>query len=278
MAGCYKGQKKYPPAEHSIYEVPYATGLPGEEFLKLDVHFPDGAAGLPVIIYIHGGGWIGGDKRQMDVWSKRMANRGYVVFNVNYRLAPENPFPAAVNDCLGALLWVKEHAADYGGDNTRIGVTGGSAGGHLTLVVATEADDPAWRPTGHEDSILSRKVQAQAPFFGIADFTRPGVVGLLGLDRKFLGGKLEQEPENFRLASPVNYASKDAPPTLIVCGKLDPLYGQSLLYYRALLDAGAEVEFVTYDFQTHGFDSYMWTRASRDSFEKMMEFFDSHLR
>ena len=276
-AACYKGQRKYPPADHSVYDIPYAKGIPGEEFLTLDAHWPAGARGLPVVMYIHGGGWTTGDKDQMDVWSKRIANRGYVVVNVNYRLAPKYPFPAAVNDCLGALAWVKENAREYGGDPDRIGVTGGSAGGHLTAMVATAARSPWLRPTGREDYHGSLSVKAQAPFFGVFDFNQPGFFALTNIRQQFLGGGPGQVPEIYRQASPINYVRPDVPPTLIVVGKLDPIYDQSRLYCRALKAAGANVELQTYAGKGHAFESYMWTKDSEDSFERMIKFFDKRL-
>jgi len=278
MAACYKGQKKFPPADRSIYDVKYATGYPGEEYLVLDIHMPDAARDLPVLVYIHGGGWTEGDKSQMDVWAKRMSRHGYVVFNVNYRLAPQYPFPAAVNDCLGAIAWIKEHASEYGGNANRLGVTGGSAGGHLTAMVATATDSAFWKPTGHENVYLMGAVKVQVPFFGVYDFHENDAIHWLGIHKKFLGGDEKDAPEIYKLASPITYARKDVPPTLLICGKLDPLYHQSNLYYQALKDAGAPVEYETYTFQTHGFDSYFWLKASQDAFDKMMRFFNRHLK
>jgi acetyl esterase/lipase len=278
VMSCYKGEDLFPPSDHSVYDVPYAQGYEGEEFLTLDVHYPAQAHDLPVIVYIHGGGWTEGDKSQMTVWCQRMSGRGYVVFNVNYRLAPAYPFPAAVNDCLGALAWVRRHAREYGGDPARIGLTGGSAGAHLCALVATAAQDPFWKPTGFEEQSLAGVVKAQVPFFGVYDFHVPDVIHLAGLHKKFLGGTPAEIPQVYLLASPVSHVSANAPPTLLVCGKLDPLFHQSNLYYRALLAAGVHVEYATYPWQTHGFDWIMWLPASKDAFEKMMDFFDRYLR
>lgn len=277
LAACYKGQKQYPPADHSVFDVAYAKGVKGEEKLKLDVHWPEGTRGRPVVMYIHGGGWTTGDKSQTDVWCKRMAKRGFVVFNVNYRLAPEFAFPAAVNDCLGALGWIKLHAAEYGGDPSRVGVTGGSAGGHLCAMVATASDHPFFQPTGFENQKPDLSVKAQAPFFGVFDFNEPGLIALTDLRKKFLGGSPTQVPENYRLASPITFVRPGLPPALIVCGKLDPIYDQSTLYFRALQKAGVDVQFQTYDLQTHAFESFMWTHASQDAFEKMCKFFEKNL-
>ena len=275
---CYKPEKAFQPADNSIYDLAYAKGIPGEEFLKLDAHFPNGAKNLPVIVYIHGGGWTESDKRDMDVWCQRMSRRGYVVFNVNYRLAPEYQFPLQINDCLGAMAWIQEHAKDFGGDASRIGITGGSAGGHLIAMVSSAWNDPYFHPTGSEGKKLSLSILVQVPFFGVFDFNRPGLLSLTNLPKKFLGGSEKQVPDNYRRASPINYVSRDTPPTLIVVGGLDPIYHQSRIYYDALKKAGVPVEMKIYPAQTHGFDIQMWRRASVDSFEKMMGFFNRYLK
>jgi len=268
----------FPSADNSIYDIPYAKGVPGEEFLKLDVHFPNNAKNLPVIVYIHGGGWTKSDKKDMDLWCKRISQRGYVVFNVNYRLAPNYQFPVQINDCLGAMAWIQEHAKDYGGDPSRIGITGGSAGGHLVAMVSTAWSDPHFQPTGFESKKFKLEIKAQAPFFGVFDFNHSGLIRLSGLDKKFLGGSKKQVPENYWLASPVNFVSKDSPATLLVVGRLDPIYNQTILYYNALKSSGAQVELVVYPFETHGFDIQFNRKASIDAFEKMMRFFDQHLK
>jgi len=279
LAGCFKGERFFHPTAKSFYNVPYAQGLPGDDLLKLDVHMPDDRGkNLPVIVYIHGGGWTSSDKSEMDQWCRRMADRGYLVFNVNYRLAPKFQFPVEVNDCLGAMYWITQHAAEYGGDAKRIGVTGGSAGGHLTAMVATAWNDPHFQPTGYEDKKLELNVKAQVPFFGVFDFERGGLMKLTNIPKTFLGGSPKQVPENYQLASPVNFVSKDAPPTFIVVGGLDPIYDQSRKYYRALKQSGAPVEIKVYPFQTHGFDFQFWKISSRDAFDRMMGFFDGFLK
>jgi len=275
---CFKPEKAFQPADNSVYDLAYAQGIPGEEFLKLDAHFPNQAKNLPVIVYIHGGGWTESDKKDMDVWCQRMSRRGYVVFNVNYRLAPEFPFPAAVNDCLGAMAWIQEHAKNFGGDPSRIGITGGSAGGHLIAMVASAWKDKYFQPTGSEGKDFSLSIQAQAPFFGVFDFHHLGAMALTNIPKKFLGGSEKQVPENYCRASPVSYVSKDTPPTLIVVGRLDPIYHQSKIYYDALKKAGVPVEMIVYPAQTHGFDIQFKRKASIDAFEKMMSFFDRYLK
>ncbi len=273
-----RSQQAYKPADNSRYDLPYASGVPGAEFLKLDAHWPNGAKDLPVLVYIHGGGWSASDKSEMNSWAQRMSDRGYVVFNVNYRLAPKYQFPIQVNDCLGAIAWIQEHAEEYGGNASRIGITGGSAGGHLIAMVSTAWNDPHFSPTGYEGKNFSLKVSAQVPFFGVFDFNQPGLMAATNIPSKFLGGSKKKAPDNYQLASPINYVSKDSPPTLLVVGKLDPIYSQTRLYYQALKDTGVPVELKTYPLQTHGFDINFKGKASNDAFNRMMTFFDQHLK
>ena len=195
IAACGKDPRAFKVADNSRYDIPYASGLPGEELLKLDAHWPNNAKGLPIIVYIHGGGWTSSDKKVMDPWCKRMSARGYVVFNVNYRLAPKFQFPTAVNDSLGAMCWITQHAAEFGGDVSRIGLTGGSAGGHLIAMVATAWNDPHFQPTGYEGKKLNLHIKAQVPYFGVFNFDRPGALSVLGLPKKFLGSR-KDAPDN----------------------------------------------------------------------------------
>lgn len=279
LAGCgYYGRGISLPAQFSARDLPYAAGVPGEAALTLDVHAPTGAANLPVVVYVHGGGWTEGDKQQMDVWCRMIAARGYVVFNVNYRLAPRYPFPAAINDLLGALIFARDHAAEYGGDPSRIGIHGGSAGAHLAALAASAAAEPGWKPTGHQDRSAAGIVKASVLFFGVYDFNRPGLIRLTNLRQQFLGGKPRRLPEVYRLASPVNFVRPDLPPALLVCGGLDPILSQTRLYYRALRRAGARAELKLYPLQTHGFDVFMKSPAARDAFQRMMAFFDRELK
>ena len=131
---------------------------------------------------IHGGGWVIGDKREQGIPLLRyLAARGWVGFNVNYRLSPGATFPDHLVDLKAALAWIREHADEYGIDPDFVVVTGGSAGGHLTALMALTANDPRYQP-GFEDADTS--VQAAVPFYGVYDFTNrngtmaPGVPAL----------------------------------------------------------------------------------------------------
>jgi acetyl esterase/lipase len=127
----------------STYDVPFAA--PGGTILRLDVHRPQGSAGLPSLIVIHGGRWTSGDKSNITRVAQAWARLGYVVFNVNYRLATSETdsaagirYPAPLEDIRAAVAWVRGHADEYGGNPGRVGLFGGSAGGHLALLAAMQ--------------------------------------------------------------------------------------------------------------------------------------------
>jgi len=114
----------------------------GGDDLKLDAYIPAGGGVRPGVMVIYGGGWILGSKELSAPLARQLAEQGYVVFAMNYRLAPFHPFPAAVDDVQASVSWVRDHAFDFGLDPARIGAIGGSAGGHLAAMLATLGEGP----------------------------------------------------------------------------------------------------------------------------------------
>ena len=114
----------------------------GGEKLKLDAYLPVGDGIRPGVMVIYGGGWILGSKQLSGPMAEMLAEQGYVAFAMNYRLAPQHPFPAAVDDVRASTAWVRDHAAEFGLDPSRIGAIGGSAGGHLAAMLATSGQGP----------------------------------------------------------------------------------------------------------------------------------------
>lgn len=195
--------------------------------LKLDVYSPKtGGQGRPAVMQIHGGGWIVGDKREQGVpLCTHLAANGWVVFNVNYRLSPGATFPDHLIDLKTALSWIRAHADDYGIDPAFIAVTGGSAGGHLAALMALTANDPRYQP-GFED--VDTSVQAAVPFYGVYDFTNragrfPPVFVSRLLQAHVMKARLEDEPERFAAASPMDCVRADAPPFFVIHGDRDTL-------------------------------------------------------
>jgi acetyl esterase/lipase len=195
--------------------------------LRLDVYRPASAGTRrPVVLQIHGGAWVIGDKREQGVpLLRHLVSHGWVGFNVNYRLSPGATYPDPLVDLKAALAWIRARADEYGIDPDFVVVTGGSAGGHLTAMMALTANDASLQP-GFEHADTS--VQAAVPFYGVYDFTnRNGT-----MSREFLSwiaeplvikAFLDDEPEKFRAASPLDHVRPDAPPFLVVHGDKDTL-------------------------------------------------------
>lgn len=194
---------------------------------RLDIYRPrSGTQGAPVILQIHGGGWVIGDKRQQGLpLMLHMASLGYVCVAINYRLSPAATFPEHIVDVKRAIAWVRQHIAEYGGDPSRIVITGGSAGGHLAALAALTAGKSEFQP-GFEGADTS--VCACIPFYGVYDFTNrlgthPGF-GLLWLLEQFvMKRRLTEAPEAFEQASPLFHVHDHAPPFLVIHGDQDSL-------------------------------------------------------
>lgn len=142
----------------------------GDAAQKLDIYLPEKPADkpLPLIVHIHGGGWRGGNKFPCPVMG--MVHKGYVVASVEYRFSQKAVFPAQIQDCQAAIRWLRARAKEFGFDANRVGVIGGSAGGHLSALVGTAGGKQAFAPIGgHTDQ--SDRVQAVCDIFGPADFT-----------------------------------------------------------------------------------------------------------
>ena len=122
----------------------FHEAVPVREGVSADVVVPRGAGPHPVLVYLHGGGWVCGSPKTHRKLGYRFAEAGYLVFNVDYRLAPEHPFPTPFEDCLAAVRWAQREAARFGGDPARLAIGGDSAGGNLAAAVsAALAGDPA---------------------------------------------------------------------------------------------------------------------------------------
>jgi acetyl esterase len=190
-------------------DVTYRT-VDGEQ-LGLDVYQPaKKGKNRPAVVVVHGGAWSAGDKSWFAQQSNQLADRGFVAFSINYRLAPAHTYPAAVEDVEAAVEWVRKHAKEYGVDPKRIGALGGSAGGHLVGVLAT--DGKGSLKTGH-------RVAAVVSWSGPMDFVSlaPAAgTNAGGSFRTFLGCLPDACPDTYAAASPVTHVDKTDSPMLIV--------------------------------------------------------------
>ena len=208
-----------------IKNIRYAEGA-GKRHL-LDVYQPRAqgsdapAEKAPVLLQIHGGAWIIGDKSQQGLpLMLHLASEGWVCVANNYRLSPKATFPDHLVDCKQALAWVREHIEEYGGDPDFIVVTGGSAGGHLAALVGLTANDPQYQP-GFEDADTS--VAACVPFYGVYDLVAE--IGTSPADewlaKKVMKATLDENRELFESGSPTHRVNDQAPPFFVLHGDRD---------------------------------------------------------
>ncbi|MCU1498655.1 MAG: carboxylesterase family protein [Acidimicrobiales bacterium] len=182
-------------------------------------------AGAPVLINVHGGGWVIGNKDQQAMpLMSHMADRGWVCVSINYRLSPRATWPDHIVDVKRAIAWVKANIAEHGGDPDFVCITGGSAGGHLSSLAALSANEPAFQP-GFEDADTS--VQAAVPIYGVYDFLNRDGTGLAEMEDMLARLVIKQErsaaPELWDQASSMSWVGPEAPPFFVIHGANDTL-------------------------------------------------------
>lgn len=198
----------------------------GTREMHLDLFAPKDAAGaLPTLVVVHGGGWVKGNKRGFHALAQEFARRGYVAAAIEYRLAGEAKFPAAIHDCNAAVRWLRANAKKYHIDPERIGAIGGSAGGHLVGLMAAGSHVPKLAgeagPQGQ-----SHVLQAGAVMAGPFDLTSARIAELSRTKTDFytnqwLGKTIDEAPELYELASPITHITAHTPPILFLAGEED---------------------------------------------------------
>ncbi len=213
-----------------VKNIQYAPGAGRRH--RLDVWRPkSGARRAPVLLQLHGGAWMVGDKGQQALpLMLHLAAEGWVCVAANYRLSPRVKFPDHLVDCKLALRWIREHIAEYGGDPDFVVVTGGSAGGHLAALLALTPNDPEFQ-TGFEDADTS--VAACVPLYGVydlvAEFDPQDRAGARGervgqwFARRIAGATVEEDRDRFVQSSPIAHVGPDAPPFFVIHGNSDNL-------------------------------------------------------
>ena len=186
--------------------------------------------GAPVLLYLHGGAWTFGDKREQGrPMLHEFVARGWIVVTANYRLAPRDPWPAQIEDVTRVLAWVKKNVGAHGGDPSRVVVAGGSAGGHLAALLALSSEDPTWRPADVA-GVADWRVAGAIPFYGVLEMTgdERHWRGLGAGIRTLLENRVVQRPyegheDLYRALSPLHRIHEGAPPFLVIQGVVDTL-------------------------------------------------------
>lgn len=221
---------------------------------QLDLYYPSKASTpVPLVVFIHGGGWAVGDKKQSP--AEAILSAGFAAASINYRLTDEATFPAQIYDCKAAIRWLRAHASEYNIDPNRIGVFGASAGGHLASLLGTSSDVRDLEGTEGNDGVSSA-VQAVCDWNGPIDFftiqDEAGPQNSMHFDdpdgyvARLFNGLPAQKKELASQASPSKYISADDPPFLIVHGDKDDIVPiqQSKDFYKELQTKGVKSKFV----------------------------------
>jgi acetyl esterase/lipase len=226
----------------------------------------------PVILYVHGGSWIMGDKREQGrPMLHEFVRRGWIAVVPNYRLAPRHPWPAQIQDVTRALGWVKKNVATYGGDPERVVIAGGSAGGHLAALAALTSTDPTWRPHEMAD-VTDWSVRGAMPFYGVLEMTGDeshwrglGRGLLVLLERRVVQAPYGGNEELYRAMSPFDRITTDAPPFFVVQGRNDTLVDVQVardFVTRFREVASSPMYYLELPFTQHAFDISASPRTS----------------
>jgi acetyl esterase len=201
---------------------------------------PRASSARPMMLYVHGGGFsVGQSEDTAYITSRVAAETGIVVVSVNYRLAPEWPFPAGLDDCIAVLRWLREHGSEIGGDPSRVAVAGDSSGGNFATVLPLKARDDAVKPP---DVVVALCPITDFFFEDYASFERLAPLGIV-YDTAFIGfirGAYAVHRKNWSHphVSPARGELRGYPPTLIVAGSADPLIDDNRAFAGKLREAG----------------------------------------
>ncbi|MDB5348820.1 MAG: mlhB [Planctomycetota bacterium] len=270
------GQLQVP--DSVVFEAGIEYANPDGQHLKLNLARPKARRGpFPTILCIHGGGFRAGSREGYDQLIIRLAERGYVAATASYRLAPKYQFPAAVHDVKAAVRWLRANADTHRIDGSRIGVTGGSAGGHLAQFLGVTPDVPMFEGDGGNPT-ESSKVSCVVNVVGPSDFTKSygKSVDAAEVLPLFLGGDLEKARHRHILASPLYWVTPAASPTLCIHGTEDKYvaHEQAVWMVDKLKASDVPAELLTLEGAGHGFRPDEAKKAEA----ALIAYFDKYLK
>jgi acetyl esterase len=293
-----------PGAEPAKYGVELLRDIPyrdtGKRAHLLDIYRPSHAEGAvaprPVVLYVHGGAFSMLSKDTHRVMALEFARRGYVVFNINYRLGPKYRYPAPLEDAAAALLWAVDHAREHGGDPGRIVLAGESAGANLVTALAYIATHP--RPEPFARALFDRnlRIRAVLPIYGLLDLhnierfvEHPRLSKFIKMELRtahtsYLGPDVAAAALQAELASPLRLlmdppgeGSRPLPPFFAAVGTADPLLDDSRRLKAALEKRGILCELAVYPGEIHGFNAMVWRPAAKAKWKAVFDFLSRHL-
>lgn len=264
---------------------PYTQSEYGE--VNLDAYYKDdGKTDKPVMIYIHGGGWVTNTRETHSYYSKVLANHGYVAFALDYDLSSQERHLAKSTELqiAEAFAWAKNHAADFGGDIERLGVAGGSAGGNLALELSYKINAGIYK-TAADGTVLPtvKAVSVTFPATSVAAVYNNDDLVFGNMTRNmaacYTGCSPEEDPALYDSLAPANAISASTPPTNIVLGASDAIVPPESTYEfdAALEEAGVEHQTVVMPYANHGFDAVDGNMGNRAYLDLSLRWFEQYL-
>jgi acetyl esterase len=267
-----------------VRNIPYVKGRPHKK-QRLDVVVPEGPGPFPLLIYVHGGGFITLDKSHYTRICKSFAAAGYVVFNVNYRRAPQFRFPDNITDVGSAVSWAISNAIAYRGDPDRVFMAGYSAGAHLVSTYATSLVDPSQvKALRIERLTRPRRIAGMVLFYGAFDTETILETGFPFV-KMMLESFLSRDPvvfkERSKAASPMRHITASYPPCFISYAEMDQLSSQSIAFAGELEAKGVEHEVLAFSpseckVMPHGYVSLFWRKSARKAMAAAIDFLKRH--
>jgi acetyl esterase/lipase len=270
---------KFPDDYNIHYNTPYADTDNPRQCLDIAIPKNKPEKPLPVIVFVHGGGWRAGSKD--GIIENRLADflNGRVIgISINYRLTDEAIWPAQIHDCKAAIRWIRGNAEKYNIDRNKICVWGSSAGGHLVAMLGVSSNDKTMKGT------LGSHIDQRSDVSCVIDFCGPTQLIHSGFEQyfndelenplaKIFGGPPSENLPAMKSASPINYVNGDEPPFLMVHGELDNVVSldQSILLDEALKKAGVSSTLIKIINGIHGFP------VAAALTERIKQFLDKHL-
>jgi len=246
--------------------------------LQLDIYIPKNIKKpAPLLVFIHGGGWKGGQRSDYLIYLVDFAKRGYITATVSYRLLKDGPYPACAEDITDAVRWFYNNGEKYGYDPDRIALIGGSAGAHLALLAAYGWKKHDVNPVNTEVAETVHRIKAVVDIYGPVDLTTKYARTQL-LVTSFIAHSFKEAPELYREASPLFYLDKSDPPTMILHGTSDDLVpiSQSDLLKAWLDSLGVPNVYYRVPLWPHTMD--IVKRVNDFSQLKMNDFFEKYLK
>jgi acetyl esterase/lipase len=239
------------------------------EPLQLDLYLPNDATNPPLMVWIHGGGWKNGDKANVNSAILRLSTEGYAVASINYRLKDLSIHPKNIHDCKGALRWLRANADKYGYDPERVAVGGGSAGGHLSLLLGMSSGIQTLEGSVGGNTNQSTAVKAIVDLYGPSEFEA------FAKESQRFSKAHEFRMEQLKDASPLTYLSADDPPVLILQGDQDKTVpmSQSTLLHERYQKAGLTSELHIIEGAGHGGPEF----SDEERYQLIKAFLDKHL-